>query len=61
VNIILIAYLLIFALFGTAASYFVRYIYAYWVQKDMLMAYIVKAGMCVVMVVIISALIPYLD
>tara|TARA_R110000772_G_scaffold163584_2_gene275021 strand:- start:12111 stop:12296 length:186 start_codon:yes stop_codon:yes gene_type:complete len=60
VNIILIAYLLIFALFGTAASYFVRFIYAYWVLNKMPMHYIIKAGICLVMVVIISALIPYL-
>ncbi|AQP99818.1 MULTISPECIES: hypothetical protein [Pseudoalteromonas] len=60
-NIILIAYLIIFALFGTAASYFVRYIYAYWVLKTMPMKYIIKAGICVVMVIVISALIPYLS
>ncbi|MBB1299433.1 hypothetical protein V6260_18170 [Pseudoalteromonas aliena] len=59
-NITLIAYLLIFALFGTAASYFVRFIYAYWVLKTMPMKYIIKAGVCVVLVVVISALIPYL-
>jgi len=58
-NIILIAYLIIFALFGTAASYFVRFIYAYWVLKQMPMKYIIKAGVCVVMVLIISALIPF--
>ncbi|MBE0358639.1 MULTISPECIES: hypothetical protein [Pseudoalteromonas] len=60
-NIILIAYLIIFALFGTAASYFARYIYAYWVLKTMPMKYIIKAGICVVMVIVISALIPYLS
>ncbi|MBB1379635.1 hypothetical protein [Pseudoalteromonas sp. SR43-2] len=59
-NITLTAYLLIFALFGTAASYFVRFIYAYWVFKTMPMKYIIKAGICVVLVVVISALIPYL-
>ncbi|WP_024611034.1 hypothetical protein [Pseudoalteromonas sp. TB64] len=60
-NIILIAYLFIFALFGTAASYFVRFIYAYWMLNKMPMKHIIKAGICVVMVVLISALIPYLD
>jgi hypothetical protein len=60
VNIILIAYLLIFALFGTAASYFVRFIYAYWVLKKMPLAYIVKALICLVMVAVVLALIPYL-
>jgi len=60
-NIILIAYLVIFALFGTAASYFVRFIYASWVLKTMPLKYIIKAGICVVLVVVISALIPYLS
>ena len=59
-NIILIAYLIVFALFGTAASYFVRFIYAYWVKKEMPMKYIVKAGISVVLVVVISALIPFI-
>jgi ABC-type antimicrobial peptide transport system permease subunit len=59
-NIILIAYLIIFALFGTAASYFVQFIYAYWVKKEMPMKYIVKAGISVVLVVVISALIPFI-
>ncbi|MBB1295404.1 hypothetical protein H5154_19130 [Pseudoalteromonas sp. SR44-5] len=59
-NIILIAYLLIFALFGTAASYFLRFIYAYWVKKQMPMHFIFKAGICIVAVVVISALIPLL-
>lgn len=59
-NIILIAYLFIFALFGTAASYFLRFIYTYWVLNKMPMKHIIKAGICVVMVVVISALIPYL-
>jgi ABC-type antimicrobial peptide transport system permease subunit len=48
-------------LFGTAASYFVRFIYAYWVKKEMPMKYIVKAGICVVLVVVLSALIPLLN
>nr|WP_247664847.1 hypothetical protein [Pseudoalteromonas sp. MMG010] len=52
------AYLVIFALFGTAASYFVRFIYAYWVKKQMPMNYIIKAGICVVLVLVISALMP---
>ncbi|KTF10273.1 MULTISPECIES: hypothetical protein [unclassified Pseudoalteromonas] len=60
-NIILITYLIIFALFGTAASYFVRFIYAYWILKTMPMKYILKAGICVLLVVVISALIPYLS
>lgn len=59
-NIVLIAYLLIFALFGTAASYFVRFIYAYWIKKQMPMEYIFKAGVCIVVVIVISALIPLL-
>lgn len=56
-NIILIAYLLIFALFGTAASYFVRFIYAYWVLKKMPLDYIIKAGVCMIIVLLISMLI----
>ncbi|TMO21526.1 hypothetical protein [Pseudoalteromonas sp. S4741] len=60
-NILLIAYLLMFALFGTAASYFVRFIYAYWVEKKMPLEYIFKAGVCIFMVVVISVLIPLLD
>ncbi|KAF7771319.1 hypothetical protein PUND_a0047 [Pseudoalteromonas undina] len=50
-----------FALFGTAASYFVRFIYAYWVQKNMPLEYIFKAGVCIFMVVVISVLIPLLN
>jgi uncharacterized membrane protein len=61
VNIILIAYLFIFALFGTAASYFVRFIYAYWIQNKMPLEYIIKAAGCLIMVAIISALIPRLN
>ncbi|MEM5552609.1 hypothetical protein HJP15_20835 [Pseudoalteromonas sp. NEC-BIFX-2020_002] len=57
-NILLIAYLLIFALFGTAASYFVRFIYAYWIKKQMPVQYIFKAGVCIVAVVVISSLLP---
>ncbi|MCQ8880099.1 hypothetical protein NQT69_19040 [Pseudoalteromonas shioyasakiensis] len=57
-NIVLIAYLIIFALFGTAASYFVRFIYAYWVKKQMPMQHIFKAGVCIIGVLVISALIP---
>lgn len=59
-NIVLIAYLIIFALFGCAASYFVRFIYAYWVKQQMPMEYIFKAGVCVVAVIVISALMPLL-
>ncbi|AXV63856.1 MULTISPECIES: hypothetical protein [Pseudoalteromonas] len=55
-DIILIAYLVIFALFGTAASYFVRYIYAYWVHNTMHVHYIYKAGVCIISVVIVSGL-----
>lgn len=57
VDIILLAYLVIFALFGTAASYFVRYIYAYWVHNTMQVMYIYKAGICIISVVIVSGLI----
>ncbi|WP_213611582.1 hypothetical protein [Pseudoalteromonas sp.] len=60
-NSILIAYIFIFALFGTAASYFVRFIYAYWVKKKMPLEYIFKAGVCIFMVVVISVLIPLLN
>lgn len=60
-NITLIAYLLIFALFGTAASYFVRFIYAYWVKKKMPLGHILKAGICIVLVLLISVLIPLLN
>ena len=56
VDIILLAYLVIFALFGTAASYFVRYIYAYWVHNTMHVHYIYKAGVCIISVVIVSGL-----
>jgi ABC-type antimicrobial peptide transport system permease subunit len=38
----------------------VRFIYAYWVKKEMPMKYIVKAGISVVLVVVISALIPFI-
>ncbi|MGO2012751.1 MAG: hypothetical protein ACTJH9_08925 [Pseudoalteromonas sp.] len=59
-NTVLIAYLLIFALFGTAASYFVRFIYAYWVKNQMPIEYIFKACACIVVVIVISALMPLL-
>jgi hypothetical protein len=60
VNIVLITYLIIFALFGTAASYFVRFIYAYWIKKEMPMQHILKAGMCIIGVLVLAALIPFL-
>lgn len=60
-TIILIAYLFIFALFGTAASYFIRFIYAYWVLKVIQIKHIVKAGGCIFIIMIISALIPFIQ
>ncbi|WP_404342973.1 hypothetical protein [Pseudoalteromonas mariniglutinosa] len=60
-DIILIAYLVIFALFGTAASYFVRYIYTYWVHNTMQVKYIYKAGICILAVLLLSAVISLLS
>ncbi|ALO40608.1 hypothetical protein PP2015_80 [Pseudoalteromonas phenolica] len=45
-----------FALFGTSASYFARFIYRYWVHKDMDQMLIYKAGGCALLIMTLSAI-----
>ncbi|RXE93901.1 hypothetical protein [Pseudoalteromonas phenolica] len=55
-SIYLIYLLVMFALFGTSASYFARFIYRYWVHKDMDQMLIYKAGGCALLIMTLSAI-----
>ncbi|ASD65618.1 hypothetical protein [Pseudoalteromonas piscicida] len=52
----LIALLVIFALFGTSATYLIRFMYSYWIKKRLELKYIVNAGVCAVLVMVISVI-----
>ncbi len=54
-NLLLFVYLVIFALFGTSATYFARFLYDYWVKKEMHFKYLLRAGICVLLVMIMLA------
>jgi hypothetical protein len=45
-----------FALFGTSASYFARFLYRYWVYKEMDQMLIFKAGGCALLIMTLSAI-----
>jgi hypothetical protein len=45
-----------FALFGTSASYFARYLYRYWFYKEMDQTLIFKAGGCALLIISLSAI-----
>ncbi|MCF2858522.1 hypothetical protein L1286_13625 [Pseudoalteromonas sp. SMS1] len=47
----LLSLLLIFALFGVASTYLLRFMYSYWIQKRLVLKYLGLAGLCVVCVV----------
>nr|WP_084228015.1 hypothetical protein [Pseudoalteromonas byunsanensis] len=55
-SVYLVYLLVTFALFGTAASYFVRFLYCYWIKKRIEMSYIWYAGGCALSIVIISVI-----
>ncbi|MCG9760766.1 MULTISPECIES: hypothetical protein [Pseudoalteromonas] len=52
----LIALLVIFALFGTSATYLIRFMYSYWIKKRLEVKYIVNASICAVLVMVISVI-----
>jgi hypothetical protein len=45
-----------FALFGTSASYFARFLYRYWAFKEMDQTLIFKAGGCALLIMTLSAI-----
>jgi hypothetical protein len=45
-----------FALFGTAASYFARFIYLFWIKKEMDQTLLFKAGGCALLIMLLSAI-----
>ncbi|TMN87177.1 hypothetical protein CWB72_16285 [Pseudoalteromonas phenolica] len=55
-TIYLIYLLIMFALFGTAASYFARFIYLFWIKKEMDQTMIFKAGGCALLIMLLSAI-----
>jgi len=56
VTIYLVYLLIMFALFGTSASYFARFLYRYWVYKEMDQMLIFKAGGCALLIITLSAI-----
>lgn len=56
INAVLLVYLVIFALFGMAASYFVQFIYTYWVKKRSEPKYLLRAGGCVLVITLLAFL-----
>ena len=50
----LIYLLVIFALFGTSASYFARFIYLYWFRNELDESLILKAGGCALLIMTLS-------
>ncbi|MEJ6476520.1 hypothetical protein [Pseudoalteromonas piscicida] len=52
----LIALLVIFALFGTSATYLIRFMYSYWIKKQLRPGYIINASICAILVVVVSAI-----
>ncbi|SFC83666.1 hypothetical protein SAMN02745724_02682 [Pseudoalteromonas denitrificans DSM 6059] len=53
-------YILLFALFGMSATYFVRFFYDFWFKNKMEISYIIKAGVCTVLSVICYGVIIFL-
>ncbi|WP_440054638.1 hypothetical protein ACSLBF_00175 [Pseudoalteromonas sp. T1lg65] len=53
-SVYLIFLLVIFALFGTAASYFVRFIYSYWVKKQVESRFMLNAAICAALIMFFS-------
>ncbi|KZN47718.1 hypothetical protein L1077_15925 [Pseudoalteromonas luteoviolacea] len=47
----LLSLLLMFALFGVASTYLLRFMYCYWFKKRLVLSYLGSAGLCVVLVV----------
>lgn len=43
-----------FALFGMSATYFARFIYCYWIKREVKPAYIWRAGGCALLIVLLS-------
>lgn len=56
VSFYLIYLLVIFSLFGTSASYFLRFLYFYLVKRRIEIQYIWYAGGCALSVVVISVI-----
>jgi hypothetical protein len=56
VTIYLVYLLIMFALFGTSASYFARFLYRYWTFKEMDQTLIFKAGGCALLIMTLSAI-----
>ncbi|GEK11428.1 hypothetical protein HUZ36_19370 [Pseudoalteromonas sp. McH1-7] len=52
----LIALLVIFALFGTSATYLIRFMYSYWVKKRLEVKYIINASICGLLVMLVSVI-----
>ncbi|MBD1582737.1 hypothetical protein HC733_10635 [Pseudoalteromonas sp. S16_S37] len=55
-SLYLVYLLVIFALFGTSASYFLRFLYFYWVKRRIEIKFIWYAGGCALLVVVISVI-----
>ncbi|RZF85968.1 hypothetical protein CWC12_18845 [Pseudoalteromonas ruthenica] len=50
----LLAYLLIFALFGVAATYFVKFLYFHWYKNEIKPKFIIRALVCIAAVTVLS-------
>ena len=50
------AYLLVFALFGVAATYFAKFLYFQWRRQEMRPRYIIRALLCLLAIIVLSLL-----
>ena len=57
---VLAAYVLVFALFGVAGTYFAKFLYFQWWRREMKPKYIVRALICILAVVVISTVLNVL-
>ena len=57
----LLALLVIFALFGTSATYLIRFMYCYWVKHQLEVKYLVNAGLCALIVMVVSLINEFID
>ncbi|ATC96252.1 hypothetical protein PTUN_a4015 [Pseudoalteromonas tunicata] len=57
---VLFIYLLIFALFGMTATYFVRFFYSFWWQKKIEPKWLIRATICVVLIALCAVLVEFM-
>ncbi|MCO7191327.1 hypothetical protein NH568_23405 [Pseudoalteromonas sp. XMcav2-N] len=60
VSLYLLVLLVIFALFGCASTYLVKFIYCYWVKKRVEIRYVWWACLCALLIIPISLLSQWL-